>query len=123
MIPLLPSAWARSISAALATCRMRSEFSSNSLLKRTRFRIVSVKFSHTEIVQLAALTPPSRISAKSSRLQLEMRAPSIARSPPARSECLFMLVDRPGEEEPLGQHDELEQGDAHQRQDDERAKR
>ena len=40
------------------------------------FFIVSVKFSHTQQVQFAAVSPPRRMSSNTERLQLEMIRPS-----------------------------------------------
>src|SRR5215472_2473296 len=56
---------------------MRSEFSRRSFFHRITLRMVSVKFSHTQQVQFAAVRPPLRMSSKTARLKSEMMRPSI----------------------------------------------
>src|SRR5512137_353869 len=55
---------------------MRSAFSRNQIFHFAVLRIVSAKFSHTELVQLAAVMPPRRMSSKTLRPKLEMIRPS-----------------------------------------------
>ena len=56
---------------------MRSALSLSQVFQRAKLRMVSAKFSHTQLVQLAAVTPPRRMSSNTLRLKLETLRPSM----------------------------------------------
>ena len=72
-----PSRFARRMSAVPCTWRSRSSCSPSHRFHCATFSIVARKPSHTEQVQLAAVTPPARISSNTDRLHREMISPSI----------------------------------------------
>src|SRR2546423_5134889 len=75
-MPVLPSRFARAMSAVVCTCVMRSACSTNHCFQRITFCIVPLKPSHMEQVQFAAVRPPRRMSSNTARLKLAMISPS-----------------------------------------------
>src|SRR5437868_1908154 len=75
-MPVLPSRFARAMSAVVCTCVMRSACSTNHCFQRITFCIVPLKPSHMEQVQFAAVRPPRRMSSNTVRLKLAMISPS-----------------------------------------------
>ena len=59
MMPVLPSSFARRMSAVVRTGMMRSALSEKCRFQPAMLRIVPSKFSHTEQVQFAAVSPPA----------------------------------------------------------------
>ena len=80
-MPVLPSAFARPMSAVVRTFRIMSSCSRNQAFQRAMFFIVSAKPSQMQHVQLAAVRPPRRMSSNTSRLQLETTSPSNTTAP------------------------------------------
>jgi hypothetical protein len=79
-MPVFPSAFARRMSAVVCTGVIRSALSVNQRFHRAMLRIVSANPSQIEQVQFAAVNPPLRMSAKTSRLHFEMTRPSMTMS-------------------------------------------
>jgi hypothetical protein len=77
MMPVLPSAFARRISAVVRTGVIKSLLSANQRFHCAMWRIVATNPSQIEHVQFAAVNPPLRISANTSRLHFETTRPSI----------------------------------------------
>jgi hypothetical protein len=77
MMPVLPSSFARRMSAVVRTGMMRSALSKKCRFHPAMLRIVPSKFSHTEQVQFAAVSPPPRMSSNTARENLEMMSPSM----------------------------------------------
>ena len=76
-IPTRPSRFARSMSSAECTWVMRSPCSRNQPCHSAMFSIVPRKPSHTEQVQLTAVSPPRCIASKTARLHRLMTRPSM----------------------------------------------
>ena len=77
MMPVLPSSFARRMSAVVRTGMMRSALSEKCRFQPAMLRIVPSKFSHTEQVQFAAVSPPRRMSSNTARENFEMISPSM----------------------------------------------
>ncbi len=90
MIAVRPSSLARRMSAALRALTIRSSCARNQPFQRATLAMVSAKPSHTQQVQLAAVSPPLRMSRKTSSDQFETISPSMT----VKSSC-SVLTSRP----------------------------
>ena len=83
MIAVRPSSLALRMSAVVRALTIRSSCSRNQPFQRATLAMVSAKPSHTQQVQLAAVSPPLRMSRNTSSDQLETMSPSMT----IRSSC------------------------------------
>ena len=89
MMPVLPSSLACRMSAVVCTCMIRSPFSRNQAFQRGDIvASCRVKPSQTEQVQLAAVSPPLRMSSNTERPKSEMIRPSMTTDAACRLEAM-----------------------------------